>query len=208
MERFAQPVRTLKDITNRLVRREIPMSPDRVNGLFAHVAGVVQQMLDDVRDEIDKNLRSLKNAGASPNVLELLHKFEDVQRHITDGISNFGDILKQTRDAGELERKQPQIDMVVAGFQKAVNDLAMLTVNTSSPAMLAPPRTPLPPASSQAFEAMRAAVAALSRYYDSRAHADLRDCDEHLQNAREAVAELLTTPESAPAPEAALPGGG
>ena len=192
---YAAQLEVLNTAVGRLIRGEGGvMTAERATGLFAHVTGAVQQMLDTARDDLDRNFRRLSSAvkGEDPDVMRFVEAFNTAQREINEALVDFGQLLASSRDPVEIDRNRGAFDQVRTRIQAAVATLVQADAESEDPLLAEPAVEPLPPQVPQSLDAIAEAMGALDRYIADRDLAGIEDCLGHLDAARGPLAALLT----------------
>lgn len=169
------------------------MTVDRANGLFAHVAGAVQQMLDAARDDLDRNFQKLTavDRDRDPEIGRLVDIFNEAQREINEALGDFGRLLVSAGDPTGIDRNRGAFEQVKTRVQAAVATLSMLAVESGDPLLAAPASEPLPPQVPVSLDAISEAMLALDRYITDRDPEGVEACLRFLEAARAPLTALL-----------------
>ncbi|MBM3462710.1 MAG: hypothetical protein FJX76_11470 [Armatimonadetes bacterium] len=199
-QRYGDPAKMLRDLTARIRKGEVPLGGERAEGLFSHITGVVQQLLDHTREDLEDNFKDLRRRQdeiahlpdeAKRDVLEFVAQFGAIQAEINSALGDFAGVLRGVRDPLDFEQRQSTLDYVVARMQNALERLEVLAEETSHPILTTLPDAPLPDALTLGISSIQSALGAVGQYFGTRDDAALAECVRHLDAARERIGSLL-----------------
>jgi len=195
---YSESISSLKEVTGRLLRGEIPFNKESVKSLYSHVVEAVGDVLDQAREDVDRNLEFLSKAlgpeeaaGADEAVRKVFSIFEETQRGVVEGLTVLGESLAQARSLQDLENGRLKVESALARVTEKLNELELLTLESRELELLKEPGIELPAQITAATELLGRCLESIGRYMESGEREELRACLPLLDEARSSLAEAL-----------------
>lgn len=202
--RLQVPLDLLRNVSERMLRREIPLTRDRLDGLFAHIQEAVREVLDFAYDSIHDGLDELSAAGetAAENLEEdpeaaaqaqgLVEDFETSREHIDEGLVTLRQFFLAATSFESLEQSQDLLTMAEAQMEEGFARLEQAMLKAEDPSMfnLSPEADSL--SAGIALDALAESLEAINSHLETGKRAELEAALRHVEHAREALQRALS----------------
>jgi hypothetical protein len=180
--RYEDALLELEDATSKISSGMV--SSESAQALGSHITGVFQQILDQAREEISFNLKRANDAMSEIPEEARVHWTEYTQRFATVQTLLNKRLLEITELWQNSKPNSVQIQHSLAMFQKDLNELELLVLETSQSALMEIPEEPLPREVSIAIDCFEKTMEQINLYCAGRDKSDLEGALVHLDEAR------------------------
>lgn len=195
-QKYGRPVEVLRRALLEVKGRRLPL--ERMNQVFSHLSGAVQQVLDSASEDLESNFKSLREAesevpeDARKSVTEFIDDFEELQEEVNESLLSISEVFGEVSSLEQLRAREGELDAHMAKLQSSVDALGHLHQETSLSVMTEIPDDPIPDEVSIALDHFELAMEALVTYMEtSRDLEDISLCIKHTDQARVQLARLM-----------------
>lgn len=191
---FKAPLRMLKDASTGLLDHRAPVSKERVEGLYRHLAGAVGQILDAARKQLSDGMEQFKEAN--PEVMgedfeEVLGIFEQGQAQIDSGMRLLSQTFFAATDLKSLERNAGVLSIAESQIQDGMNRLETALALTDDPTVIGATGPETAPEVGTALDSLSTCLDCLSEYLQSAEREKLEVALVNLDQARQLIVRAL-----------------
>lgn len=195
-ERIYAPLRMLREATDRLMDRRTPVSQERLDALYRHIAGSIGEVLENTRGEMDRCFQQVQEAGAVaqedvPDFAPVFRMFEEGREQISAGMTLMAQTFFSSGDFKALERNQGALGVAETHIMDGLNRIEAALMLSEDPALLGTPPPPTAPQIPNALDALACCLETLSTYLEKGERAQLEDSLGHIDTARELIMRAL-----------------
>ncbi|MBI3929496.1 MAG: hypothetical protein HY319_28380 [Armatimonadetes bacterium] len=185
-----RPLELLKDVSRRLLRRSIPSSRERLDGLFSHVSGAVDDLLCFAERQVEEGLEEIRRATVElaldteadgTALAAMTREFRESKRIIFAGLERARTTFFSASSLEELGEQQGALQWAESELEEGLARLESVLTMVGTPALLE--GVPAAPEAPLALEALAGAVEALG---DHLKDGDTRSLEEGLRRIEEA----------------------
>ncbi|MEW6282022.1 MAG: hypothetical protein AB1758_25685 [Candidatus Eremiobacterota bacterium] len=195
-QKLYAPLKMIHDAANSMLDRRTPLSRERVDSLYRHIAGAMGEMLDGTRKQIDDSLASVREAGAAlteqePDYAPVFQLFDEGREQIQAGLTLMAQTFFSSADVTALERNQGALALAESQIQGGLSRIESALLLADDPNLLASPLVPTAPEIPTALDSLGVCLEVLGRYLEKGERAELEEALTHLDQARELILRAL-----------------
>lgn len=146
---FEGPVRELNEISNRMIRRDIPADPWQLQDDFEEIENEIQDILDQATEVIEQNIldvqRMRENSLSQLGELNLstfnqiFEEFSLAQNKVTEGLRIVKTSLIDAKTSDDVTRGLSDYSKAVAGISEGLSRIEKISAETGNPFYLTNP---------------------------------------------------------------------
>lgn len=213
-EKYSAPLKHLKEVTRKILRKETPFSKEAIEGLYLHITALLQDILDKARADLDLNFKKLsenikdlekEDSTVFENFRKFSNEFSSAQVAVNDGLKMLGDVFKVSSFA-DIGRNKTKLEFAAARIQEGLERLEDISAITSDEALMSKPLEPVPDAVIFAIDCLERVLGKLNDYIEKRGDKELKDARDLLDLARFYIGSMVS--EASPSPSKAEKGEG
>lgn len=197
--KFQKPLRILKEIGQKVAESAGSFPRDKLEGLYSHVVELVQDVLDESQQKIEKNLTTLREklkeasevSGDEVNLTGFVDGFHFAQGCINEGIGMALSALMNMKSFKDVKSGQHQLELAVTRVQAGLQHLEKLSL-ASAGIKIPDETTPeIPIEVMIGMDHIEKALEGLARFTDKFQVEDLRATVHKLDEARSSLGAYL-----------------
>lgn len=212
LERLNVPLNLLRSVSGRLLRREIPLSKDRLDDLYAHIRSAMGEVLDFAHEQVQGSIARLAEAtevleeGAddpdlSDAITAVLADFEVGREQIESGLAMIKETFFSASSFTELEAAQDSLVVAEAQIEEGFAQLETALLRTEDPELLEIGQSPVKPEVANALDFLADGLEDLRQHLEDGTAQPIRDALKNLDRSRELLVQALDSLEQAPPEE-------
>jgi len=203
-ERLHQPLYLLKDVCARLLNREIPFSASRLEGLYAHIAAAVGEVLDFAGEELQRGFDELETAArqaendapGSPfadSMARFMDDYAHARAEIETGLEEARESFFSAASFADLEGQLGFLELAEGRIEAGLQRLEATLMQAEDPELWTLPGVTTAPELPAALEALSDALQAVTLHMEDGSRAPLADALSSLDKARGILALALSS---------------
>ncbi len=195
---FQAPIRLLRDASAGLLDRRSPISKERVEGLYRHLAGAVGQILESARKQLNEGLDQFREANpeaVGEEFEQVLEIFREGQERIDDGMRLMAQTFFASTDLASLEANAGALSLAESHIQDGLDRMESALALTEDPTILGQPGPVTAAEVPTALDSLGSCLDQLTVYLEKGQREQLEEAMVHLDQARGLLLRALAQSE-------------
>lgn len=201
-ERLRQPLTILRDVSQRLLQRQIPSTQGRLDELYSHISGAIGDAIEYAQSQFDLAKETmlggadeLAHSGTLSEegheaLLDFSDEFEQAQADLREALEMAKETFFSAGSFQELQARQPYLAIVESRLETSLQVLQATLMRLESPALLisyVPSAAQVP----QAVDEIGLGLDLISHHLEKGERASLEAALERLKSAQSLIEEAL-----------------